>query len=154
MRIEAEQRVAAPPESVFDRVADLAGFEERARRRGMPVERLADDPPAWRLGVDWHGITAAVELGVEALDAPRSYVVGMATRGVGGCATVEVVPDAGGSILRVRIDAEPSGMKGRMLVQTLRLALPKLEGRLSDVLARLAAEIEDGADGEPLRPMT
>jgi hypothetical protein len=140
MRIEVAEQVAAPPAAVFARAADFDAFEAWARRRGLPVERVAEDPPAWRVGVTWRGLALSVDLAVDALDAPRRYAVSGEARGVDGRAAVEVVPGPAGSVLSVRIELRGRGVAGRMLMQPLRLARPVLEGRIRGALAALAAE--------------
>jgi hypothetical protein len=144
MRIEARQPVAAAPETVFARIAHFEMFEERARRRSVPVERLADDPPAWRIGVDWRGLAYSVELQVETVTAPSGYTANVLTRGVGGSAAVDIAPADRGSLLSVALHLEGQGMAGRMVMQSLSFARPALEGRLRSALAKLASEIETG----------
>lgn len=146
MRIEATQPVMAPPEAVFARMADFEMFEARARRRALPVERLAHDPPAWRIGVDWRGMAYSVELAVETVTAPSGYVANVAARGVGGSAVIDILPRAPGSLLLVALDLWGQGLAGRMAMQTLGFARPMLEGRLQGALAKLAAEIETASD--------
>jgi hypothetical protein len=145
MRIEVEQQVAAPPEAVLARAADFAGFEARARRRGLPVERLADDPPAWRLGVTWHGHVHGVLLRIEGPVLPKGYRVAAEVRGIDALCVVDVALDGVQSMLSVRIDLAGRGIAGRMLMKTLGPARPVLEDRLRGALARLAAEMEPGA---------
>jgi carbon monoxide dehydrogenase subunit G len=142
MRIEAEQHVAAPPEAVFARLADFESFEARAGRRGIPVERLENDLPGWRIGVDWHGMSYAVDLQVQTVTPPEGYSASVATRGVDGTAVIAIAPQDGGSRLRVTISADGRGVAGRMVLQTLGFARPILEGRLSRALSKLAGEIE------------
>ena len=145
MRIAARQRIAAAPEAVFARLADFEMFEARAARRGIPVERLADDPPAWRIGVDWHGIRQEVDLKVRRVTPPEGYAAHVETRGMGGDARIEIVEEGKGSLLSVVLELEGHGFAGRMLMQTLSFARAALEGRLAGALAKLAAEIEGGA---------
>ena len=145
MRIAAEQAIAAPPETVFGRLADFPMFEERARRRHLPVERLTDDPPAWRIGAEWRGMSYDVELRVETVTPPEGYTAAVAARGVEGQARIRIVPDGDGSVASVAVDFDARGLAGRMLMQTLQFARPMLEGRLKGALAKLAAEIEGGA---------
>lgn len=153
MRIDVAQPIAAPPDAVFARVADFGALEARARRRGLPLERLSDDPPAWRVGVSWHGITRSVDLRIEPHDGRQAFGVAAATRGVDGGAVVDVAATGEGSLLSVGIDLQPHGMAGRMLLRTLDLARPVLETRLRAALTRIAAEIEvDAGDGEVGRP--
>ena len=145
MRIDAEQAIAAPPEAVFARLADFEMFERRAERRGIPVERVDRDPPGWRIGVDWRGMSYTVDLQVETVTPPAGYTASVKTRGVGGSAVIDVAPHAGGSLLSVAVDVAGRGLAGRVVLQTLAFARPALEGRLKRALAKLAAEIEAAA---------
>ena len=144
MRVGATQRVAAPSETVFARLADFDMFEERARRRNIPVSRLANDPPAWRIGVDWKGMSYTVDLNVVSVSPPEGYTADVATRGVGGSAVIDIAEDGAGSVLSVALDLEGKGFAGRMVMQTLSFARPALVGRLEGALAKLAREIEVG----------
>ena len=149
MRLEVTQAVAAPPEAVFARLADFPGFEARARRRRIPVKRLSDDPPAWHIGVDWHGFSQEVELHVVWIRPPEGYEAALATRGLDGTARVTVVPAPGGSRLTVALEVGSRGFAGRLVLQTLAFARPALEARLKGALARLAAEVEAGSARPP-----
>jgi hypothetical protein len=146
IRIAAAHRVSASPDEVFARMADFDMFEALARRRSVPVERLGGEPPAWRIGVEWKGLAYVVELRVRTMTAPGGYLADVATRGIEGCAAVDIRPDGDGSVLRVAVDLGSLGVRGRMVVETLGLARPMLEGRLRGALARLAGEIEAGGD--------
>ncbi len=145
MRIEAVQSVAASPDAVFARLADFEMFEARAQRRGIPVDRLADDPPAWRIGVEWKGLSYKVDLAVVTVEPPKGYTANVATRGVSGSARIDIAEDGAGSVLSVALALEGRGLAGRMVMQTLNFARPVLVGRLESALAKLAEEIEAGA---------
>jgi hypothetical protein len=112
----------------------------------MPVERLAENPPAWRIGVDWRGLLHEVDLMVQDIAAPRGYTARVATRGIDGDAAVAIAPRDPGSLLSVALRLDGQGFAGRMLLQTVNFARPMLEGRLEGALARLAAEIEAAHD--------
>jgi carbon monoxide dehydrogenase subunit G len=142
MRIEASRRVAAGPEAVFARLTDFPGFEARARARQLPVERLSEAPPAWRIGVSFRGMDYPVELRVGSVTPPEGYVAELATRGMGGTADVRIEPEGDGSLLSVTLDVAGRGLAGRAALQAVALARPLLETRLAGALARLAAEIE------------
>ena len=145
MRLNARRPVAAPPDAVFDRLADFSMFEARAERRGIPVDRIASDPPAWRIGVDWRGVAHEVELHVLSVARPEGYDARVATRGVSGMAAVDIRAGGPGTLLAVDLQLRGEGFAGRMVLQTLTFARGMLQARLDGALGKLALEIEAGA---------
>lgn len=147
MRLKVTQDIAAPPERVFDRVADFAHFEERAVARGAEVRPLAtDDGLGWQVLFDWHGARREVDVRVETIDRPRGYEASVVTRGVRGTSEVSVTPLEGGPTrLVVALDLGATSFAGQLVMQTLSFARPALEARLSRRLSDLAREIEAGA---------
>ena len=143
MRFEAEERVDAPAEWAFARLSDTAAIEAAARRRGLEVVR--EGPPAaaagaaWRVGFPLGGARREARVTVAEHEPPRRMRLSADAGGVAGDLVVEVVPEGPDACrLAVSADLAGSGLRGRAMMQPLRLA----RGRIGE---RFARAVEDAA---------
>ncbi len=143
MRLSVTQDFAAPPEAVFDRVADFARFEDRARDRGAEVLPLASEEGlGWCVFFEWHGMRHEVDLVIEAIERPDGYSARVATRGITGTGAITLRPlERRFTRLYADFDLGATTFAGRLVMQTLGFARPALEARLRRRLAQLADEI-------------
>ncbi len=143
MKLHVTQDFRAPVETVFDRVADFARFEERARARGAEVLPLASEMGlGWCVLFDWHGMRHEVDLVIEEIERPTGYNARLATRGINGTGAISLDEvEVGLTRLSARFDLQATTFAGRLVMQTLGFARPALEARLSRRLEDLAREL-------------
>ena len=147
MKLTVTQDFNAPPEAVFDRIADFAHFEDRARERGADVLPLTTpERLGWRVLFHWHGIHHELDLTIEEYERPSGYVVGIDGGAIAGTGEMALSPLGNGSTrLDSTFDLRATSLGGRLVMQTLGFARPALEARLKRKLEQLAAEL----DGRP-----
>ena len=146
MKISARRDIDAPPEAVFAALTDFARFEAQARSNGIEVTRLGAGGPsdaAWRIVAGIRGIRRRIEARVVAFDVPRQLALRAEGEGLSALIDAEIVaraPDR--STLLIRADLTATTLKGRLLLQSLKLARGALTERLDRLLARLARAVE------------
>lgn len=143
MRFTTEERIAAPADWVFARIADPGAVEGAARRRGVRIERTPERAPdgghAWRAAFEFRGMRREADLAMTPDAGAREIALRGESAGLTGQGTARVVPD-GPDACRLAVDVELSagGLTGRAFLQSLKLA----RGRIQD---RFARRVEDTA---------
>ncbi|MCA8879465.1 MAG: SRPBCC family protein [Rhodobacteraceae bacterium] len=141
MRIDVSQPVAAPQALVFRHLAD---FDRLAGRVGSGAVAIHGREPQWTARVHLHGVERTGHLRLARLDAPSFYAVEGGIEGVAAVLAVKVAPDGPDqSRIDLALEARPASLRGRLILQTLRLMQHRLTERLAARLAAFAREIED-----------
>jgi uncharacterized protein YndB with AHSA1/START domain len=137
--MDFSRNVAAPPETVWEVVADLRGMSEYTRFRKVELEREGDPPPngvgAIRV---LHLVGPPVREEIIAFDAPRRFSYRMLSGApvkdhVG---TIELSPSGAGTRMSYVVETTPTiPLVGGGLVAFLRRVI-------EDIAAGIAAEAE------------
>lgn len=107
----------------------------------------------WRIRARIRGQEREIETRLTRLDPPVGATLEAATAGLRGEVTAELVAlSARRTRIILGIDLRPETLKGRLLVQSLKLARRTLTARLDQRLERFARELERPAHGAPARP--
>ena len=139
MKVEASAEAHAHVAEVRARLGDFAAIEAAARRAGVDVERIAEAPLTWRVGVDALGARREAEFRLVE-DAPERMRSEGEAAGVKGGVLIVLVPLAPA---RTRIDlaveAEATSLKGRAVLAPAKLALGTIQTKVQERLERFAA---------------
>ena len=148
MLFSAQDEIAAPPQAVFRvltdadiawRLADRYGADMTRRDAGGPLAVGA----IYDLRVRLRGADRKVCCEITTLDPAR--VMGLRADVAGLLCQIDaaLAPRAAGRTgLTLTAALKPESLAGRMLLQTLRLARPRLTGQYEAGVRRFAAEIE------------
>lgn len=148
MELSATQRVAVPPERVWAEVGDV---ERLVRRLGLRSVAIGDGergaPPVagreWPASVEVNGTVLPGTLRVCSADPPGRLAVEGAFGALSADLSVTIAaPSPGVSEVHLAAEARGRGVRGKMLMQALRLARPALEAKLQRRLAEAARQIE------------
>src|SRR6056297_126261 len=145
MKFSTQADVDAPADRAFAAFSDFHAYAERARHRGVEVQRIDHGHTvgrglAWHARFVWNGRAREMRGEVVRFDPPSGYDADLVVGGLEGRLDVEVTA-TGDATSRVRIGLElrPATMSARILLKSLRLA----KGRLDD---RFAAAVRSHAD--------
>ena len=140
MRLDAAASVAAPQAEVFRRLSD---FDRLASKIGSDAVALHREGGEWVGQVRFHGVERTGHLYLIGMAPPEAYRVRGLMDGVEAVMAVNVTAEGPRrSRIDVAIEARAAGLKGRILVHTLRLMQHRLAERLASRLAAFAREIE------------
>lgn len=150
MKISTRQDIEAPLDSVYAAVTDFGAIERQLRKRGVTLER---DPSApgegvgrrWLAEVSWRGRAHPVASELTAMTPGRGIEV-VSTSGGVVCATVVdlVALSRTRTRMLVSVEARPTTISSRLLVQSLKLAKGRLTERLEARAGDFARRIESG----------
>ena len=150
MKFSAREDIEAPIEKVYAQVTDFAGFERQMMRRGADVRRM--DPgqavtigSAWDVAFTFRSRERRLRAVVASLKSPTDVVIDLASNGLDGKTTVELVAlSPQRTLLSVSIDLSAKSLSARLLLQSLKLAKSNLTKRFKKRVADFAV----GIDGE------
>lgn len=150
MKFVANEDIAAPVDTVWAQVSDLAAFEARARARVGAIHRTPPGPPGE--GTAWSGRTTVmgkardVTVTAARLSAPHLLCAEAKTDGM--LVTIEVVltelaPRR--TRLTVTSEAKARSLSARLMLQSAKLARTSLAQRYKKRVADFAARVERDA---------
>lgn len=147
MQFVARERLDVDRATVFAEFTDAGSFESLLAPRGVEVARDDSSGPlskgsSWTLVFPYQGRSNKVKVRLTSFDPPESLEFRGEWGGLRatGRVVVEKLPDCGAE-LQVALDVTPETLKGRMLLQALRLGKVGFEERLRGKIAALAADI-------------
>ena len=136
MKIALKHDVALTAGQAFAAATDFAEHERAARRRGVQVtrtDRLPAPGPgaAWNIVFRLRGRERQMETTLTALDPPRQAVFGGSSQHLTIALVFAVVPLARDrSRLLADLDLRPRTLRGRVMIQSARLARGRIERTL------------------------
>jgi carbon monoxide dehydrogenase subunit G len=149
MKITSRQDIEAPMGFVFDCLKDFDYWERAAMRRGADVTRTHDPATvgpglAWLIRFPFRGRDRKVALRVTGLDAPGQMAFAGGGGSFEGTAVVDLL-ELGAKRTRLAMAAEvkPQGLAARLILQSLKLARGRMQGRVDARVAAIAMEIEE-----------
>lgn len=150
MQFSTHQDIDAPAAYVFERVSNFDAYERQALRNGARVERVDGRGPvsvgtAWDVEFTFRNKDRRLQAKVTELLAPESLVVDTQAKGLSGVTRVSLVALSPKTTrVSVAIVLSAQSLQGRLLLQSLRLAKPRLNKRfrqrIKDQLATVAAD--------------
>ena len=150
MKFVTKADIECPIAHVFAQIADFAGFERQALRRGANVRRT-DQKPQPGLGSGWdvtfksRGKDRQMKAVVTAWDPPNGYCVQSTSSGIEGTVVIELVPlSRSRTRLNLSIELKPKTIGARIMVQSLKLGRGTLQRRLDLRLSDFASGIVEG----------
>ncbi len=156
MRFTAEERVAAPADWAFERLADPDAIGGALRERGLDARRIeggdgpnGDGPgAAWRLRLEFRGARREAEVSM-APRPPRAIRGRARMAGVDADAEVTFEPDGPEACtMRVAARMSASGLQGRALLATLGFARGRIDDRFGRVVEDVAIALGERRAGE------
>ncbi len=142
MNLTATTVVDAPPRALFDLLNDpdrLAALTE-----ALTLE--AEGTDSWQARARLQGREETARLDRVAAEVPDRIAYVATARGLELTAKAEIGPEGEGSALGVDLNLVSRTMKGRMMLQGLKLAQPQLEKGLGRLLDRLAREAQASSE--------
>jgi len=149
MIFETKEDINAPIEKVFPQIADFAGFERSALRRGADVKRLdtlREPGPGmkWDLKFKLRGKRRDFGLEMAQYDPPNGMRFHTTTTGVDGVMHVDLIALSRTSTrLSIKLEMQANNLSGRLLLQSLRLAKSNIAGRVNTKLHEFARGTEN-----------
>lgn len=148
MRLSATTDLKMPPRRAWLELTDFKAFETLLRERGAVLERSAEpEPPG--LGTRWEGAIPYNDtprpFTVEVTEAVPAERLRLALTGPGLEGTAEIVlaeAPKRGTQVSVELNVTPRTLRGRLLIQPLKLAHTTIEARFAERVERLARAIE------------
>ena len=147
MKFSAREDIEAPIEKVYARVTDFSTFERQMLRRGAEVRRVDAGQPvrvgsAWDVAFTFRSRDRRVMATVTRLDAPTDLVIALASSGLNGVTTIELVPlSPQRTRLAISVELSAKSLSARLLLQSLKLAKSNLSNRFKQRVADFAAGI-------------
>jgi carbon monoxide dehydrogenase subunit G len=149
MKITSRQDIEAPVAFVYNALKDFDYWERAAMRRGADVTRtdmLATAGPglAWAVRFPFRGKDRKLTLNLTALD-PGGQLGFAGTGGsFDGMATVDLM-ELGAKRTRLVMvgEAKPRTLAARLVLQSLKLARGRMQGRIDKRVAAIAMDIEE-----------
>ena len=147
MKFSCREDIAAPIETVFDRLADFAAHERAAMSRGVEVERLDTLPRPgpgmrWQLKLSYRGISRDVMAEITGFEPSRALVCtaeGGSFHAVLGFELVALSPRRTRMVAGLEI--RPKGLTARLMLQSLRLTRKRYDEKFAARIRVLAEQI-------------
>ena len=149
MQITSRQDIEAPVSFVYDTLKDFDYWERAAMRRGAEVTRtdgLQATAPglAWAIRFPFRGKDRKLTLQLVALEAPGRMAFSGSGGSFDGTAAVDLMElGAKRTRLSLMAEAKPRGLAARLVLQSLKLARGRTQGRLDKRVAAIAMDIEE-----------
>ncbi|MDG1738136.1 MAG: SRPBCC family protein [Paracoccaceae bacterium] len=149
MIFETKEDINAPIEQVFPYIADFAGFERSALRRGAEVKRLdtlTGPGPGmkWDLKFQLRGKRREFRLEMAQYDPPNGMRFHTSTTGVDGVMHVDLIAMSRSSTrMSIKLEMQANNLTGRLLLQSLKLAKSSIAGRVNTKLYEFARGTEE-----------
>ena len=148
MKLSTTSDIAAPRDDVFATLSDLDETAAILRRRGAEVIRLDDEhqgPAAaeWEIGFTFRDQRRNARTRIVTCDPPARIAARADLEGLSGLIAIDLVAlDPGRTRLILDLDLRAETFRGRLLLQSLKLARPSLTRRLEAGIETLAARME------------
>jgi carbon monoxide dehydrogenase subunit G len=148
MKFSAREDIEAPIDQVYAQVTDFAGFERQMMRRGADVCRMDPGQPVaigsiWGVAFTFRSREQCLRAVVASMHAPTDVVIDLASNGLDGKTTVELVAlSPQRTRLSVSIDLSAKSLSARLLLQSLKLAKSNLTNRFKKRVAEFSKGIE------------
>lgn len=148
MKLSTREDIQAPRDVVFQAISDFDWIEGLLAARGAKVVPKRGAAPkigdAWQARYTWRGRQFETQASLVRLDDGRGYGVESLTGGVRCLADFDLLEiSASRTRLFAALDFRPTTLPSRLLLQSLKLAKPRLSQRFSGRVARFAATISD-----------
>lgn len=151
MKFSTREDVSAPVEQVFAALCDVTRFERAALRRGARLRRLDDLPApapgmAWDMAFRFRGKPRNMVAQIRRLDPPALVEYAGASANVELSVVVSLLAlSRTQTRMHVELLLRPRSLGARLLVQSARLARPRLTRKYAEAVRRLARDIETRA---------
>ncbi|WP_108484890.1 SRPBCC family protein [Oceaniglobus ichthyenteri] len=149
MKFTTRKDIEAPLDYVFRAASDFAAFERQALRRNIEVVRTTGAAPvgcgtAWSLKVPYRNRLWTIDAEVTGFDVPTGFVIHGAGEGVDIDMTVGLMALSRNTTrFEISVDLRPRTMTTRMVVQSLKLAKGRIQGKFDTRIATFASDLED-----------
>lgn len=148
MKFSTREDIEAPIGYVYGRISDFAGFERRALRQGMQVNRRSDGTvqigTVWDIAFEFRGRSRKVQAELTKLDTEQALEVESNSDGLHALTQVDLVPlSATRTRVLVAFDMRAKTLTARLLLQSLKLAKTKMTKRFKARVLDYAENVED-----------
>jgi hypothetical protein len=149
MKITSRQDIEAPISFVYDALKDFDYWERAAMRRGADVTRtnapqITGPGLSWLIRFSFRGKDRKLALQLVTLQVPGQLGFTGAGGSFDGTASVDLM-ELGAKRTRLSLvaEAKPRGLAARLVLQSLKLARGRTQGRLDMRVAAIAMDIEE-----------
>lgn len=148
MKFSTREDIEAPISYVHGRISDFAGFERRALRQGIQVNRQSDTEPAvgtkWDIAFDFRGRARKVQAELTKIDPAQGLQIASQSDGLAANTDVELIAlSATRTRVLVSFELKAKTLTARLLLQSLKLAKSKLTKRFQARVLDYSEQIED-----------
>lgn len=154
MKFSTREDIAAPAEFVFDQLADFAGFERAALRRGISLKRLdtRTTPGAgmsWDIGFRFRGKARQMITDIRRFERPELLeYAGVSPSFEMTLLLNTVTLSKTRTRLHVELELRPRTLGARLLVQSAKLARANLTRKFAERVKGFAQDIETRASAQ------
>lgn len=148
MKFSTQEVMETPVAEAFALLTDFDQLERAAMRRGADVRRVDEltQPGvglAWEAIFDVRGRGRTASLKVVEYQPPQHVVVAFTSQGLQGETRLELIPlSQTRTRVMVSLDMRPATLPARLLIQSLKLAKPRLTQRYKERVAHHVEEME------------
>lgn len=149
MIFKTKEDVEAPIDYVFGIVSDFDALERQALRRGAEVRRLdagqgQGGAPAWDIAFAFRGRQRRLRVTVQQIDPPHGYSVAGKGDALQGNTVIDLLPlSRHRTRISASVEVQPLTLRGRLLVQSMRLGKSGLERKFRQRVADYARTVEE-----------
>lgn len=149
MEFKSKEDIEAPIAEVFAAISDFEQLERSALRRGVGLERIGDaahpeNGLSWDLSFSFRGKKRETRLTLDSYTPVTGLSLKGSGSGIDGLMAVELVAlSPRRTRISVALNLSPTGLTGRLLLQSLKLARGKLNKRFKLRLADYARLTEE-----------
>lgn len=148
MDLTTRSDIEAPIGYVFDQLTDFAAFEKAALRRGAVVQRTdrmggVGKGMQWLAKFDYHGKPRELKLALQDMQRPQKIAMEGEANSVTGELVIELVELARAQTRAIfKLKLKPANLTARVIVQGMKLARQRTEGRFHSRVETVMGEIE------------
>ncbi len=148
MKFSAQEVINLPVEDVFALLSQVETYEAASSGRQITVRRKPGNPTsgrgaAWTIGLAVQDVARDVDVEIDEADPPNHLLLGLSSgdfAGTARCALTSLT--AGQTSLTCVLEFKPLTLAARLLIQPMKLARSKLDGKYASAIAAFASELE------------
>jgi carbon monoxide dehydrogenase subunit G len=151
MKLTSRHDIEAPVDFVFQALSDFDYWERVAMRRGAEVVR-SDRPklggrpgtdPVWQIKFTFRGKDRKITLRVDDVTSPSRLGFNGAGQMFDGWGAVDLIPlGTKRTRLTMQTEVKPKNIAARLVIQSLKLARRRVQGRIDKRVGALSLDIE------------
>lgn len=148
MKLSTREDISAPVATVFEAVTDFERFRRHLLSKGfqvngLPQQGLPVQGSTWHSKYQWRGRGYDIESRLVSFENDQGFAIESQGKGVVCLTVVDLIELAKQRTrLSVSLKLKPTTLASRLLIQSVRIAKPRLNKKLKSRVSNFAAEFE------------